>query len=620
MRLLKTDTFELVEFVGEGTPKYAILSHTWEGKEVSFRDIQDQDALTYLNADEPPTPAWAKIKNACRQARKDSFEFIWIDTCCIDKSSSAELQEAINSMFAWYRKSAICYAFLSDIHERPRPNTVQIAGAFHFDISYSRWFTRGWTLQELLAPDFLYFFDASWEALGSRNLWATSISQKTAIPAKCLTGPEYGEFNIYQDKNASLRRVQKSRESIEDKLQHITVAARMSWAANRQTTRVEDEAYCLLGLFDINMPMLYGEGNKAFMRLQQEIMKTSDDATILAWGYGMPIDGDAYIGISQGYVMQNPQEQYRKQTSTVRPRPLFATSPEDYRFAGTLKRYRGGEDLSLDFGISQRGLMLDGFFGIGDRDGLCYLFLPCTDANRNVLALPMLGLFDLYSPSYRCFANGFCAPIATAHTVDNMDTFGLSRGERRKYYLGGKFNNLSLPSIGAPFFHSRFLELRFMIQSPWPRSTILGFRLETVYPPVSNQPFRFVSDISTMVFDIQNLHLDLDSSDSTPWGYNDSRSCQSHIFIVNITGKRILLALGVWRGRRISTPPVCHAAILEAEASLRPTLADLAAILRDPSERAPRIFPHRHPSSTSEASFIFNLSPGLDLCAKWIKT
>ncbi|KAJ4398156.1 hypothetical protein N0V85_006353 [Neurospora sp. IMI 360204] len=131
MRLLKTDTFELVEFVGEDVPKYAILSHTWEGKEVSFHDFQYPDALTYLKADEPHTPAWAKVKHACRKAQEDEFEFIWINTCCIDKSSSAELQEAINSMFAWYRKSAICYAFLSDI-QRPSGSIDPSS----FDITY----------------------------------------------------------------------------------------------------------------------------------------------------------------------------------------------------------------------------------------------------------------------------------------------------------------------------------------------------------------------------------------------------------------------------------------------------------------------------------------------------
>lgn len=189
MRLLKTDTFELVEFVGEGTPKYAILSHTWEGKEISFQDIQHPDALTYLKADNPPTPAWAKVKHACRKALEDEFKYIWIDTCCIDKSSSAELQEAINSMFSWYRESAICYTFLSDIK---RPNGFIEQWPSSFNITFSRWFRRGWTLQELLAPDFLNFFDASWEALGSRNCWANSISTATTIPVDCVAGPEYG--------------------------------------------------------------------------------------------------------------------------------------------------------------------------------------------------------------------------------------------------------------------------------------------------------------------------------------------------------------------------------------------------------------------------------------------
>ncbi|KAK0666609.1 heterokaryon incompatibility protein-domain-containing protein [Cercophora samala] len=248
MRLLHTTTYALEEFLGDEIPRYAILSHTWEGKEVTLRDMLQSNALEHL--ENPPSAAWEKIKNACKQARRDLWDYIWIDTCCIDKSSSAELQEAINSMFQWYAEAEMCYAFLSDLGPRlehgpgkwKRPNVTK-----------HRWFNRGWTLQELLAPADVYFFDCG----------------------------QHQEFSSCKASEWGLARLHRV-------LREVSVARRMSWAAKRQTTRIEDQAYCLLGLFNINMPMLYGEGSKAFTRLQIEIMKTTDDCSLLAWGFRLP--------------------------------------------------------------------------------------------------------------------------------------------------------------------------------------------------------------------------------------------------------------------------------------------------------------------------------------------
>lgn len=368
-------------------------------------------------------------------------------------------------MFAWYRKSALCYAFLYDVR-KPSGSTDPSS----FDITRSRWFTRGWTLQELLAPDFLFFYDASWEPSGSRRHWAESISKATTIPVDCLAGPEYREDGVYnQAKNGSLVRIPKTRKSIEETLQQTTVAARMSWAANRHTTRVEDQAYCLLGLFDINMPMLYGEGKKAFMRLQHEIMKTYDDATILAWGYGMPLDRDPYVHTADGYVAHDLEvyrQHLREQACKTRPRPLLVTSPADFRFAGNLKRYNGFPSLPLEFAISQRGLMLDGLWGFDTRYCLQYLFLPCTDADR-ILALPMLSLFSIYRfQTYhdRTLANSLCVPLITtgAGRITTHYRDCLSSMKREKYYLMDNYNALTLlPSIPDQFYSNRVLELAF---------------------------------------------------------------------------------------------------------------------------------------------------------------
>ncbi|KAE8443202.1 hypothetical protein EG329_002070 [Mollisiaceae sp. DMI_Dod_QoI] len=240
MRLIDVRTCKLKSF-DANPPPYAILSHRWgkDEDEVSFQDFQD-----IANREE--IKGFHKILAMCDQAKQDSIYYAWVDTCCIDKSSSAELSEAINSMFKWYRNSKICYAYLGDA-------TPQ-------DWTSSDWFKRGWTLQELIAPVKMEFYcgsNAKWDYLGSKKELADDISKVTKVNSKLLQGRAY--------------------------LGWFSVAKRMSWAAKRETKREEDLAYCLLGLFGVNMPLLYGEGSNAFIRLQEEIIKKLDDQTIFAW-------------------------------------------------------------------------------------------------------------------------------------------------------------------------------------------------------------------------------------------------------------------------------------------------------------------------------------------------
>ncbi|KAH8822106.1 heterokaryon incompatibility protein-domain-containing protein, partial [Xylogone sp. PMI_703] len=246
MRLLSVTTLKLREFPNEyvsDVPEYAILSHTWDKQEVTFQAIQ------YPTADLETTAGFRKIKNCCALAESDGFQYVWIDTCCIDKTNSAELSEAINSMFQWYQDAIVCYAYLSDVTEEEDVRST------NFMFRRSRWFTRGWTLQELIAPDSLIFYTKTWTEIGTKFSLHDVISDIISVPPEILlTG--------HMD---------------------ASIAQRMSWAANRMTTRPEDRAYCLMGLFGVNMPMIYGEGDKAFERLQLEIMKLSDDDSILAW-------------------------------------------------------------------------------------------------------------------------------------------------------------------------------------------------------------------------------------------------------------------------------------------------------------------------------------------------
>ncbi|KAI1412436.1 HET-domain-containing protein [Hypoxylon sp. FL1857] len=254
MRLINIKSYEIEEFFGEDIPEYAILSHTWGKGEVSFQEWKD------LNDSVRAKPGYRKIMGACQLARKGGFDWLWVDTICIDKSSSAELTEAINSMFAWYRDSKICYAYLEDVAFTdswyPEPSLDSF--------KKSRWFTRGWTLQELLAPQKVYFYDRGWELIGAKEQALSGV--------RCLVFVIAGVTGIghtFLDGSSTLN--------------NASVAKRLSWIANRKTTRVEDMAYCLLGIFDINMPLLYGEGMKAFTRLQHEIIKSSSDHTIFSW-------------------------------------------------------------------------------------------------------------------------------------------------------------------------------------------------------------------------------------------------------------------------------------------------------------------------------------------------
>lgn len=264
MRLLQIDNetgdeFSLVEFIGD-TPRYAILSHTWgpNGTEVTYKDLVEGTGKDKAG--------YKKIRACGRQSAKAKYKYFWVDTCCIDKTSSAELSEAINSMYRWYGEAGVCFAYIEDAS----PSLPMS----EWTISNIRWFTRGWTLQELLAPREVEFFDTNWSALGTRTEHARLISRITKIDSKAL------ELQFKFDMSNFPRYIKNGHLD----LPAFSIASRMSWAAERTTTRPEDAAYCLLGIFDVNMPLLYGEGStKAFMRLQEEIMKGSNDQSLFAW-------------------------------------------------------------------------------------------------------------------------------------------------------------------------------------------------------------------------------------------------------------------------------------------------------------------------------------------------
>ena len=184
MHLLDAQTLRFHDFFDDNIPPYAILLHTWGPDEVSF-----QDALALIGThpaaipNEPATAeiahraGWAKIQRTCDQALRDKLRYVWVDTCCIDKTSSAELSEAINCMFRWYENAQICYAYLADVPPREAWDSRNPGNEFES----SRWFTRGWTLQELVAPSQLVFYAADWSRIATRHEMATAISSITGI-------------------------------------------------------------------------------------------------------------------------------------------------------------------------------------------------------------------------------------------------------------------------------------------------------------------------------------------------------------------------------------------------------------------------------------------------------
>lgn len=313
MRLINTETLELQEFFESQAPPYAILSHTWEKDEVSFQDMLSKSPSTLEKA------GYKKIQDTCKMAQTRGQQWVWVDTCCIDKSSSADLTESINSMYRWYQKAAECYAYLVDFN----PGSL-----LEEELEKCRWFTRGWTLQELIAPRTVLFYDRDWNLLGRKSdkhileviNRITHVSEHILLHRRPL-----GDFAI---------------------------AERMLWASARETTRPEDKAYCLLGIFEVNMPLIYGEGDNAFRRLQEEIIKRSNDLSIFLWG--TPLDFH--------------QADRQKRSAEHPSCNLFATSPADFKgvwqhmsmvYKGTGASYQVPE-----FALTNKGLNIGAHIGL----------------------------------------------------------------------------------------------------------------------------------------------------------------------------------------------------------------------------------------------------------------
>lgn len=261
MRLLQLQTdgsLSLTEDFVDNVPPYAILSHTWgsDGQEVTFQDIQQQT--------DQYKEGYIKLKFCGQQAASDDLQYFWVDTCCIDKSNSTELSEAINSMFRWYQNAARCYVYLTDVSKGKGEDTEELPGAsWNAAFRKSRWHSRGWTLQELIAPKSVTFFSIEGQRLGDKASLETLLQEITGISVDALRGKPLSEFSINQ---------------------------RFSWMETRATRRAEDRAYSLLGIFNVHIPLIYGEGEQnASFRLREAIEKRSRGPSGIADGnYAKP--------------------------------------------------------------------------------------------------------------------------------------------------------------------------------------------------------------------------------------------------------------------------------------------------------------------------------------------
>jgi hypothetical protein len=399
MRLINVKTLKLDEFLDDKVPPYAILSHTWgkDSEELTFRNVEAGDI-------DKPGVGSIKFRGCCKQAEEDGLGYVWIDTCCIDTTNLVELSGAINSMFRWYRQASICYAYLSDV---PSDGSPRKPGS---KFQSSRWFERGWTLQELLAPANLRFYNSEWHRLGTKGDMCAIIEKITGIRRQFLLGIE--------------------------ELRNASVAQRLSWAAQRDTTRKEDLAYCLLGIFDVTMPMIYGEGgSQAFLRLQEQIMRTTRDDSILAWG--LSLKGLSSSGSTQ-----------------ITPGRILAAAPSDFVNCGHIvsRKFFATPSSSLDIsGGSLRAYLSLLTTSTGETIGL----LKCGPEHdtQKVVGIPLIAATsnepsdEYFRPQGRCSTLLPNASSDVLVKVIHIRNEHQSRIEDRRHWLNVDTGEIDLELI-----------------------------------------------------------------------------------------------------------------------------------------------------------------------------
>lgn len=406
MRLINNESFTLDEFMGS-VPKYAILSHTWEDGEVTFEDFNNPEPSVRSQKG-----GFGKIQRMCELANRAGLKYSWVDTCSIDKRSSAELTEAINSMFQWYKDAVVCFVWLADLpteqssHSRLSTQQPLIPG-----LESCRWFTRGWTLQELIAPSRVEFYDQEWHFRGTKADLSNQLARITNISVDVL-------------RNAA-------------SMYRLSVAQRMSWAASRQTTRAEDTAYCLLGIFNVNMPMMYGEGTRAFIRLQETIAAQSNDFSLFAW-------------------KASPNE------SQQMYRGGFAISPSEFGDSASIRLMRNTV-FNPEYLITNKGLRMNTSIFAG-QGGAYFLSLNCTNSQATEGSTEEVGIWiqqhgggvysRIRSDEYASLPQGQAAKLVRiflSRVVSPELSQDLEGSQNHAFVLRNGFNEANIATYASDF-------------------------------------------------------------------------------------------------------------------------------------------------------------------------
>ncbi len=479
MRLINADTLKFEIFFPPKIPSYAILSHTWGKEEVTLQEYEAKSAKHKAG--------YRKITSLAKLARTLRHNYIWVDTCCIDKTDSAELTESINSMYQWYGESAVCVAYLEDVPDSKKSM---------FD---SKWFTRGWTLQELVAPRLVYFYDSKWTCLGPRTDFISGLIARTNIPRRILTG--------------------------QSPPSNYSLARRMSWAAGRETTRVEDIAYSLLGIFDVNLPLVYGEGRRSFRRLQEEIVKRTSDLTIFAWRSPPPPshpqhdpkmprmlspDRSSSSGSSTPSTTLKPPSTSRPNTPvTARPVPPSTSSvtPNSTKFlappiAGDASQAPSGGKWRS---ISPSSVVSAGSNGKWHQRTEHCLFAPSPDVFKEASGLrPFADDFENFTVTNR----GLLIPGSIYLRVFPQESRD-GKGPTKNVYLllvgtqSDDFVGIYLVKIGPNLFH-RDWDAEMAVKKQEDVRGMRGFLVSDWYILVEKRP---VNSITPIVFRQDSIHI-----------------------------------------------------------------------------------------------------------------
>jgi hypothetical protein len=392
IRLLHCNKWKLKE-VYRGSPEYAILSHTWEHdrrgrpQEVEYGDLKRQvtsshkryddrsqrtSTISFFERPAVATPAqdapskesgWQKIEQARVAARNLGQKWIWIDSCCINKDDVREHTEAINSMYQWYADAQVCITYLGDVESLDDVKSASEAEC--------RWFSRGWTLQELVAPSRLRFYNKNWLYLGSRN----GVESERA-------GAENDDLSYRISEitgiNQSLLRMHDSTQ-IKRELASIPASQKMFWASARKTTKPEDTAYSLIGIFDLgHMHLKPGEGASAFIRLQEEIIRQTSDPTLFAWTATEPCNfsPDSCLALAGIQESTNPF----KYNDTLHG--IFACHPIEFKGAG---RIRPSQHLmySENIALTSRGVKFNAPLWGESPDSVFIMAIDCYTEHQS---------------------------------------------------------------------------------------------------------------------------------------------------------------------------------------------------------------------------------------------